>query len=285
MSVHDDPMSTMAKHVAVYLIIAILLLIAGVRVTSLFLEMSDLTQPQPVTTATVSNTPPPAPTGSDSNPGLDNALIILGIIIAALVIILLGWILARRIRRDITASRAERQRINSLRAAQASTWKKYEGDYDKVVAHILATETDWDTIFFKPSLNDTSIPLVGKAWRTYHRVSGMDRTLPAGLDPETDVTTLPWPRAVTELVQVWKAADDYATKIGQKKLPPQERKTIKAIRMYLKIAEGDGASENERQSAYRQIHKLTQKLTRVVIPKKAQNLITAGAEPRHLIEA
>lgn len=285
MNVHDDPMSTMAKHGAVYLIISILLLIAGVRVTSLLSDMLDLAQPQPVTVATVSDTPPPAPTDSDSNPGLDNALIILGIIVVALAIIFLAWILVRRIRRDIAASRAERQRINSLRATQASTWKKYEDDYDKVVAQVLATEVDWDTIFFKPSLNDTSIPVVGKAWSTYHRVASMDRTFPSGLNPETDVTTLSWPTAVTELVRAWKAADDYATKIGQKRLPPQERKTIKAIRMYLKIAEGDGASENERQSAYRQIHKLTQKLTRVTIPNKARTLITEGAKPRRLIEA
>lgn len=277
---------SMIRQTFFMLLSAVVVMVGCTYVLSNIPKILEGAQPQKsVTPAPSSSTPTPVPTSSNSNPDLENTLTILGILAAALVIILLGWIIVRRIRRDVAASRAERQRLNSLREAQEKTWRKYEDDYNKVVTQVLATETDWDTIFFKPSLNDTSIRVVGKAWRTYHRVSSMDRSLPTGLDPEADVSTLAWPKAVTELVRAWKAADDYATKIGQKKLPPQERKTIKAIRTYLKIAEGDGASDNERQSAYRQIHKLIQKLTRVTIPNKARTLITEGTTPRHLIEA
>ena len=234
---------------------------------------------------TPTTAPSPVRADSDTDSVLTSTAAILGIIVAALAIILLGWIILMRIRRDINKRRAERRRIAGLRSAQAATWETYKKTYREIASQVLATETDWDTIFLKPALNDLCIPVTAKAWRAWQDASNIDSNMPADLDPEADVTTLPFPKAVTRLQTAWKAADNYATQVGQKKLPRTERCIIRDIRGLLRLAENDGASEGERRAAYLRIDNLVKKLRIVTVPKNARKRIGARASNVRQIEA
>ena len=213
----------------------------------------------------------PEPAGS-----LSQVFTIILIIAGALIVILLTYLLARRIITDIKARRKAHTLATTIRTRQQRQWDHYRDRHHQLSKLVVATETDWDTIFTKPALTDTTIPIIAHAWQAYADLEPLDTSLPPDLDADQDITHLPYPQAVTTAWNAWQKADRYAARIGQKTLPTTERKTLREIKGLLKIAESPAASDPERRTCYHRIETLTKRLQHVTVPHKMITQIQAA---------
>lgn len=116
--------------------------------------------------------------------------------------------------------------------------------------------------------------------RTANMLRDTAGDLPSGLSTDADLTAIAYPRAVESFARAWGIAERHARRVGQKKVPLAERKTIKEIRTLLDIAENSAASQTERNLAYRRAQKLIESLNSIHVP---QSLMAQLEESQRLM--
>lgn len=201
--------------------------------------------------------------------------ITLAVIVAAILAVLLVWLivhLSTRARRGIRAAREQAEALRALQESRAATWQSYRDRHNELLRKILHAETDWDTLFFMPALSDSSVlqtHTMLRAMRTANTLRDTAGKMPTNLDDDDDLTKLPFPRAVEDFALAWEAAERHARKVGQKNVSLAERRLIKQIRTLLDMAENSAASETERNLAYKRAQALIGDLESIHIPAKA----------------
>ena len=220
-------------------------------------------------------TPSPTPTTPPSSlslPQVENmgTLWLIPIVILSLIGI---YLLVRRVRHDAQRIRTQREIAAATQERMEAKWQVVRDQHRRLVAKYLAAETEWDQIFLTPALTDPTVPQTAAMLQAMRSVTSVGDQMPLGIDETTDITELPYPRAVARFAQTWAAAESTAVKIGQSLIPAHERRAIEQIRQLLRIAEGTGSSPDERRSAYTRAMKMIQALTSVTVPEKARAAI------------
>lgn len=200
------------------------------QLTSAF---SESTSPSAKPTRTPTSTPTPKPTATTPDATTPTAQPIdmswiwigLGLIVAVIVCIaaicLAVWAIgaARARRRErLKQVAAERQVIERLTAK----WQQIRDRHNELLRLYLGAETDSDSLFFTPALTDPTVPATGRmlqAMRDANTLRDTSGDLPANLTSETDLTKLPYPRAVDAFGLAWDAAVSNAQRLGQKGIP------------------------------------------------------------------
>ncbi|MEU3565118.1 hypothetical protein [Kitasatospora sp. NPDC006786] len=90
-------------------------------------------------------------------------------------------------------------------------------------------------------------------------------------------------RAVTALEIAWQVADRHARKVGTGRLPERERAAVAQAQRLLRTALGEGASDAERQTAYRRAVGLLEGI--VAVPREATAAIEGGARHHMLLKS
>ncbi|AUG29464.1 hypothetical protein CXR34_08295 [Microbacterium hominis] len=182
----------------------------------------------------------------------------------------------------IAAARRRSAYAAEARSRQLDAWQLFVDRHNELLRKIVHAETDWDTLFFTPAINDPSVPETLRMLQAMRIASNLRDTagiLPADLPIEADVTTLPYPQAVEAFDLAWDVAERNARRIGQAATPPRERKMISEIRTLLNIAENAAASATERALAYRKAQLLIGELTTIHVPKTALAQLEARVAP------
>ena len=231
--------------------------------------------PRPTSTPSATTQPTTAPEPTTEPADLTWLLVVLGIIGALILTAVLIWILiaaTTRARRSIRTARKAAEVERAGRERIATAWQGFHDRHNELLRKIMHSETDWDSLFFLPALNDPNVPQTYAMLRAM-RAAGTQRDtageLPADLPLDVDLTTLPYPKAVEAFAVAWDAAERNARRLGQKGVPHAERKLIKEIRTLLDMAENAAASSTERNLAYRRAQKLIESLETVHVPEKA----------------
>lgn len=162
------------------------------------------------------------------------------------------------------------------RSAFVTRWERVESSYQDLLRKITHAETDWDTLFSLPALQDVTVPETAALFLAQRRASESRTELPR-VTPDAAFESLPFPAAVSEFALAWNVAMRTAQRLGTKNIPAEERKIISEVRSLISITEDSASSPNEREIAYRRIASLVQKLHSLVIPKKAMASIEATA--------
>lgn len=232
--------------------------------------------PSPQGHSAPAHTTKPQPHGSAAKPAdltwLLIALGVLGGLVLLALLITLVVVLVRRAARALRASRARATAQKASRERMAAAWGRIRSQHDRLLRNITHAETDWDALFSTPALTDPAVPetyAMLRAMQAAGTLRDTSGTLPAGLTPDTDLTTLPYPRAVQAFALAWEVALRNAQHIGQNGIPAGERKTIRQIRTLLDLAENSAASPTERTLAYQRAHALIQTLESVHLPPRA----------------
>lgn len=190
-------------------------------------------------------------------------------ILALLILVWVGY----RVYNSIHNTHAEKKRRllteKSARNKQMTSWDAFRETHRQLTDQVIATETDWDTMFSRPALADATIPIVGRAWDAYMALGDMDDEFPQLLPLDAVVSDQPYPKAVSKARVAWTKAVEYADRVGMNAVPKEERRTITRIEKLLKLASDSGASPNERQLAYKQVEDLARTLISVKVPRKA----------------
>lgn len=250
--------------------------------------------PTPSGTATPSPSTPSttAPEPAQEPVDMTWILMILGILGALILLVLLIAVvsmLIQRARRSIRETRKQAEIERAGKARQTAAWQHFHDRHNELLRKIAHSETDWDSLFFMPALTDPNVPqtyAMLRAMRAANTLRDTAGELPGDLTPDTDLTTLPYPRAVEAFALAWDAAERHARRVGQKGVPLAERKVIKQIRTLLDVAENSAASQTERDLAYRRVQSLLESLESIHIPAQAMAqleerkvlMITAAAE-------
>lgn len=218
-------------------------------------------------------TPIPSPSSSPSPDfEIPPVLVPVGIAVGGLVLLLLVIALAEHlIAKGRSAKRAKQARDEDRKRLER-TWQAFRDDHNELLRKIYHSETDWDSLFLFPSLTDPTVRQTGDmltAMRDANTLRDTAGHLPSSATADTDLTKLPYPKAVARFARTWNIAERHARMIGQKNIPKAEQRTINEIRTLLDLAENGAASTVERSLAYRRAHKLIKKLNSITIPRPA----------------
>lgn len=270
---------------------------AGFLFPWLFGLLDETPDPKPAPTGegtpqpTATSEPTRAPETVQEPADLTWLWITLGVIVAAILAVLLIWLVVRlstRARRSLRAAREEAEALRVLQESRAATWQSFHDRLNELLRKILFAETDWDTVFFLPALSDSSVPQTYEMLRAMRSATTLRDTageLPSNLADDADLTKLPFPRAVDAFALAWDAAERNAKKLGQKNVPLKERRLIRDIRTLLDVTENSGASETERNLAYKRAQALIGELESIHIPARAmeqleeRKLLALTAQP------
>lgn len=229
-------------------------------------------------TATATETARPLQAAPSTPPDLTAVWVTVAIIIGLAGLILIG----SKVIPAIVGARRRSVYAAGARARQAAVWQLFANRHNDLLRKIVHAETDWDTLFFTPAINDPSVPetlRMLEAMRAAGTLRDTAGTLPTGLPADADITSLPYPQAVDAFGLAWDVAEKNARRIGQSATPPRERKVISEIRTLLNIAENSAASATERGLAYRKTQALIGDLTTIHVPKTALAELEARVAP------
>lgn len=230
-----------------------------------------------------SPTPPPLPettTPADTGTPL-KALLWIGVAIAAIALIAaIIWSISQlrqrqlrqrqqRQRKHLEAQKAQRKALEEAQAKIAERWKTVTDRHEAMRRNVLKAETDWDMLFDLPALTDIKIKATSKLYRAMRDAENAIPDMPATFTLSTDLNTLAYPKAVRAFEDSWEAAYANAQRISTTKIPAKELKTIQRIRALLTLAEGIGATDHERHTAYTQIRKMLGDLKTIKVPERA----------------
>lgn len=174
------------------------------------------------------------------------------------------------------ARREEQERIEAR-------WATITDLHAHLRRKVADAETDWDTLFDLPALSDVSFRQTRALHRAMREAENAVAPMPAGFDEQSPMDRIPYVKKVHAFQDAWESALINARKVGTSKLPAEELRTIKRIRGLLRLAEGNGATENERQTAYAQIRRLLEDL-RVVLAVEAGKRLALTAAPTKAAE-
>lgn len=242
-----------------------------------------LSQPgEHATARTPAPAPTPAPTGQPAVtlPRVDN-MGTLWLIPLGLVVILLAYLLVRRVAADSRRARAARAAQQEQHRQLAAAWQAIRDRHKALKRAYLHAERDWDMLFDYPSLTDVTVPETVAMLRAMRAADDTDPTLPASADQTTDLHRLPYPHAVDTFAQAWDVALAHAKQVGQDAIPAAERRTIDRIRHLLALAEDTAATPAERDVAYTQASTLIGSLRAVHVPEKTLHALETAPPPRH----
>lgn len=187
----------------------------------------------------------------------------------ALLVLFVAYFMVKHLVKDRAKSRQRKAAEAAAAARLDQKWQTVVERHQKLIKKFLAAETDWDMLFKYPALTDVNVPTTRDMVRAMQAAADADSHRPETLDENTDLSALPYPRAVREFGLAWDAALRHAKKVGQDGIPKEERQKINKIRSLLALAENSAASENERQLAYKRAHDLVKELRAFTLPAKA----------------
>lgn len=223
----------------------------------------------PTPTSTPSTPPIDTPPPSLDVSGIWSVIAVIAVVLAAIAAIAgIVWVSYR----GVLHRRAAAER----RSAFVTRWERVESSYQDLLRKITHAETDWDTLFSLPALQDVTVPETAALFLAQRKASESRTELPR-VTPDAGFESLPFPAAVSEFALAWNVAMRTAQRLGTKNIPADERKIISEVRSLISITEDSASSPNEREIAYRRIASLVQKLHSLVIPKKAMASIEATA--------
>jgi len=256
---------------------AVGIVLAGILILQIpaWIKSAKTDAPDPTATATVT----PAGPGVAAAP-LDLTVVWLTLTVVAGIAVLI--LIGSKVVPAIAAARRRSAYAAEARSRQLDAWQLFVDRHNELLRKIVHAETDWDTLFFTPAINDPSVPETLRMLQAMRIASNLRDTagiLPADLPIEADVTTLPYPQAVEAFDLAWDVAERNARRIGQAATPPRERKMISEIRTLLNIAENAAASATERALAYRKAQLLIGELTTIHVPKTALAQLEARVAP------
>lgn len=232
----------------------------------------------PTTTQAPEPSPEPSPEPADPIvlPEIHNGMTIVFVLaIVAILVIggLITWKLVRNHRHTTRLERERREALEKDKAAALASWQKIIDRHAAVREKHLHAETDWDTLFLYPAINDASVPSTLRMLQAMRAASLVSDKPPASLGTDTDISALPYPKLVDKLEVAWDEAWSHARKVGQRSLPLKEKKLIGQIRQLLRTAENAGSSPTEVELAYKRISDLVAQLEVVRLPEKATQAI------------
>ena len=209
-------------------------------------------------------------------PEIHNGMTIV-VVLAIVAILVIGSLITwKLVRNHRHTTRLERERLEALekdKAAALASWQKIVDRHAAVREKHLHAETDWDTLFLYPAINDASVPSTLRMLQAMRAASLVSDKPPASLSTDTDISALPYPKLVDKLEMAWDEAWNHARKVGQRSLPLKEKKLITQIRQLLRTAENAGSSPTEVELAYKRINDLVAQLEVVRLPEKATQAI------------
>lgn len=247
----------------------------------------EATPPTPSAAAPIASptmTPSSRPQPSESA-DLTVMFITLGVLAGLILLVILIWLIAAVIRRSgraLAESKAATTERERARNRLQSAWDAYRTRHDELLREYLHAETDWDSLFFLPALTDPTEHATSdmlQAMRTANTMRDVAGELPSIADAETDLTQLPYPRAVDEYAKAWEIAKRNAKRIGQSRIPKEQRRTIAQIRTLLDFAQDGAASEVERELSYRRAQNLIDTLTSITIPERTLLALSQSQNP------
>jgi len=225
-----------------------------------------------------SPTPTPLPettTPADTGTSL-MVLLWIGVAIAAIALIAtIIWSISKlrqrqqHQRKQLEAQEAQSKALEEAQAKIAERWKTVTDRHEAMRRNVLKAETDWDMLFDLPALTDIKIKATSKLYQAMRDAENAIPDMPATFTLSTDLNTLAYPKAVRAFEDAWEAAYANAQRISTIKIPAKELKTIQRIRALLTIAEGAGATDHERHTAYTQIRKMLGDLKTIKVPERA----------------
>ncbi|MFJ8627422.1 hypothetical protein ACIRD3_31900 [Kitasatospora sp. NPDC093550] len=172
------------------------------------------------------------------------------------------------------AAVAVRRRRAVGRAARLRR-QQIEDRHDLVLEQYGAFCSDILTVLERPLLTDVS---VRETAELVHALAAAADARAAGAESPAE-----YGRAVTALEIAWQVADRHARKVGTGQLPERERAAVARAQRLLRTALGEGASDAERQTAYRRAVELLEGI--VVIPREVTSAIEGGARHRMLLKS
>lgn len=242
----------------------------------------------------------PTPSATPSAPATDPVVLppvqnlgviwtYIGLTAAVVAILAAVYFFTQKVRRDRLTEREEenRRREEEERARKlaeeearrlariAAHWAKITDLHAELKRRVVDAETDWDMLFDMPALSDVSYRQTRALHRAMRDAENAAITMPDGFTADTPLSGIPYVKKVRAFQSAWDAAYTFAKKLGTAKLPAAEIRTIARIRTLLILAEGSGASEHERATAYDQIRKLLGDLRVVQLPPRALDAIEA----------
>lgn len=243
---------------------------------------------EPTTTPTEepTSTPSATPSAEPARPidfgtieNIGTLWFILAAIVVALAVAVIGFLGWRAGRKEI----ARRAETKAIAAEFAERWDAVKELHQTMRRKITQAETDWDTLFFLPSLSDITVPETKALYEAFRAAGDVSDAIPR--EPTDDLASLPYPKAVYAFRNAWNVAEVAARKIGQSGLTREERKTIKEIKSLLAVAESSSAASTEREIAYRRIQSLVKTLTHIALPTAALEAIESGLTRVRAIES
>lgn len=243
--------------------------------------------PSPSDTPSPTHTPTPTPTPTKEPeswklPKVEN-LETLWLIPVAIIALLALYLLVRTISRSVKRSRAEKRQLEASRKAAQQRWATLVTRHDELRQKILHAETDWDTLFTMPALQDVSDPTTSKLYLAVNQAADESAEMPASFKEGSVLEDFAYARAVNRLDLAWQAAWRNAKRIGTSQIPTEEKKLISTIQHTLRLAEDGAASEAERTLAYERVESMLKELKHVTVPRQASLQITQAQ--RRMIEA
>lgn len=229
-----------------------------------------VTLPEAPATEAAAPEPEPAPV-----PDLTYLWLTLGAVTTVSIAGGAGTLAVRSVRRARRSSLAMRTARDRQEAALSAIRERHQ----ELLRKILHAETDWDTLFSYPAINDPSVPQTYemlKAMRTANTLRDTAGEIPATAPAFVDVSTLPYAQAVDAFELAWDVADKHARRVGQSSIPRAERKLIQQVRDLLAMAENTAASTVERDLAYRRAQTLIADLTSIHVPQAARAVLEAS---------
>ncbi|MFJ9523474.1 hypothetical protein ACIRPK_35215 [Kitasatospora sp. NPDC101801] len=174
----------------------------------------------------------------------------------------------------VVVALAVRKRRAAGRAARLRR-QRIEDRHDLVLEQYGAFCSDILAVLERPLLTDVS---VRETAELVHALAAASDARAAGAESAAE-----YGQAVTALEIAWQVADRHARKVGTGRLPERERAAVAQAQRLLRTALGEGASDAERQTAYRRAVGLLEGV--VAIPREATTAIEGGARHHMLLKS
>lgn len=234
---------------------------------------------------TVETTPAPTSAPVQADPVQVPWELILAIAVVAAVLvagILVIWRYGPRARAGAADGLARRENLKENQAKLEQLWTAALSRHDELDAQWSALDSDLESILRTPLLRDLSDPAVAAALRAMRRARSLrsDKAprLLAG-DPVIDENG--YIEAVAEYGRTFEAAIQKSEAHGLDSFDSDERDKIVRAQRLLSTALDAGASDAERETAYREVVKIVQSLRKLSVPREAFESAAIAAGTSH----
>ena len=214
----------------------------------------------------------PTPDAAEQEPGVAKGLQIYLMVSAGVAAVVLFSYLDVAARRSVVRSRelteAEARRLADYQAE----WGKYRARHAQLNENFLKSQMDWEMFLNYPMLTDVSVPETAGLVSAMNTASDVPSEFPKYVMDEpvgsVNLAEHSYPVAVSKFQSAWDVAFAKAKRVKLRNIPFEERKLMQTIKSTLARAENVGASDAERQLAYKKARSLLDKLEHVSVPDK-----------------